>query len=872
MMTMGKADRSSSPVHVHVQDDVPVHVHVKKSSLSRSRTPTKLSFTEPSKVQSSNLKRSTAMSRSRSRSPGPGPWIPPPGKTTKGNKLSWQGPSHRLEIQPQLEDKSMRLSDLSTDDEDRVHSKMRQYESKIDSLMTEMGTLKNEVDLQRTMREIDHKDELLNTSRKIIECKENELEDVLHELDATERENIILKRSMEALNEISDGRVDTDRATTASEELMKKLVEVEFDGQAAAKQVASLRDTVRRLREERRMSSSDCALITKQKELLMEKLADFETSNRSLRHLLRDQHRQEAGSVRLAEQRDVLLKKLGEADEANQILRIDLMDRDRYVAELKAHGAAQRDENLTLASVQHSLESTRGHLQKQLRQKEADCNRMAVQVRALESSLAQEKIETDHLQELLAAAREKAERDKEALKKATRVQKQRATRSEDAIEQLNAQLLERETNLAEVQTQADQMKSRMDKLQKEKSQALAENGALRNRIMELETRLETNELRSTSQIESLTAELHVKSSDASVYKLENERLKTSITTIEDKLAQAETEVTQLRSSLRQYEHLVDEYRTQMNQSRQEADEAMIRMDDAQKETQRVQQDGDIELERVRNRLQQRLNDLEPLPEMLKTTELRLQDAVEKNHQYERRHAEHTQMLGELSTKDCAQEPSPDPRPPGTMSTEVWSPEDGRLLGEINKKVDLLGGQLDGVREKYSLAQDEKRNMQNRMDSMDRRVRDGDEASRDLLNTIAKKEDVIRQQNLHLEEKTRENASLTRQLENALTDARRQAELSREKTTSKERSASSRIMELESQLSQIRSEMSRTKREKEESERRFNSRLYDLKDRLEQSHSTNRSMQNYVQFLKNSYANVFGDSSVCTSSPMRSSYH
>ncbi|XP_064649328.1 outer dense fiber protein 2-like isoform X4 [Lineus longissimus] len=794
MMTMGKADRSSSPVHVHVQDDVPVHVHVKKSSLSRSRTPTKLSFTEPSKVQSSNLKRSTAMSRSRSRSPGPGPWIPPPGKTTKGNKLSWQGPSHRLEIQPQLEDKSMRLSDLSTDDEDRVHSKMRQYESKIDSLMTEMGTLKNEVDLQRTMREIDHKDELLNTSRKIIECKENELEDVLHELDATERENIILKRSMEALNEISDGRVDTDRATTASEELMKKLVEVEFDGQAAAKQVASLRDTVRRLREERRMSSSDCALITKQKELLMEKLADFETSNRSLRHLLRDQHRQEAGSVRLAEQRDVLLKKLGEADEANQILRIDLMDRDRYVAELKAHGAAQRDENLTLASVQHSLESTRGHLQKQLRQKEADCNRMAVQVRALESSLAQEKIETDHLQELLAAAREKAERDKEALKKATRVQKQRATRSEDAIEQLNAQLLERETNLAEVQTQADQMKSRMDKLQKEKSQALAENGALRNRIMELETRLETNELRSTSQIESLTAELHVKSSDASVYKLENERLKTSITTIEDKLAQAETEVTQLRSSLRQYEHLVDEYRTQhncsssgtsgMNQSRQEADEAMIRMDDAQKETQRVQQDGDIELERV----------------------------------------------------------------------------------------DLLGGQLDGVREKYSLAQDEKRNMQNRMDSMDRRVRDGDEASRDLLNTIAKKEDVIRQQNLHLEEKTRENASLTRQLENALTDARRQAELSREKTTSKERSASSRIMELESQLSQIRSEMSRTKREKEESERRFNSRLYDLKDRLEQSHSTNRSMQNYVQFLKNSYANVFGDSSVCTSSPMRSSYH
>ena len=39
---------------------------------------------------------------------------------------------------------------------------------------------------------------------------------------------------------------------------------------------------------------------------------------------------------------------------------------------------------------------------------------------SLESQLAQERIEVDHLQELLAGAKEKAEKDKEALKKATR--------------------------------------------------------------------------------------------------------------------------------------------------------------------------------------------------------------------------------------------------------------------------------------------------------------------------------------------------------------------------------------------------------------------------------------------------------------------
>jgi phage host-nuclease inhibitor protein Gam len=37
------------------------------------------------------------------------------------------------------------MEDLSTDEEDRVHSEMRNYENKIENLMAEVGTLKNEV-------------------------------------------------------------------------------------------------------------------------------------------------------------------------------------------------------------------------------------------------------------------------------------------------------------------------------------------------------------------------------------------------------------------------------------------------------------------------------------------------------------------------------------------------------------------------------------------------------------------------------------------------------------------------------------------------------------------------------------------------------
>lgn len=44
----------------------------------------------------------------------------------------------------------------------------------------------------------------------------------------------------------------------------------------------------------------------------------------------------------------------------------------------------------------------------------------------------------------------------------------------------------------------------------------------------------------------------------------------------------------------------------------------------------------------------------------------------------------------------------------------------------------------------------------------------------------------------------------------------------------------------------------------QAEGRYQGQLQDMRDRLEQSDNTNRSLQNYVQFLKASYANVFGD--------------
>ena len=90
------------------------------------------------------------------------------------------------------------------------------------------------------------------------------------------------------------------------------------------------------------MSSNDAAMLSKQKELLMERLADFEATNRTLRKMLRDRHEREAAGLRLTEQRDLLLKKLSETEDLYQRLRTEILDKERQLVDYRLQLDAQR--------------------------------------------------------------------------------------------------------------------------------------------------------------------------------------------------------------------------------------------------------------------------------------------------------------------------------------------------------------------------------------------------------------------------------------------------------------------------------------------------------------------------------------------------
>lgn len=67
------------------------------------------------------------------------------------------------------------------------------------------------------------------------------------------------------------------------------------------------------------MTCTDINTLTRQKELLLQKLSTFEETNRTLRDLLREQHCKE-DSERLMEQQGALLKRLAEADTEKAVI------------------------------------------------------------------------------------------------------------------------------------------------------------------------------------------------------------------------------------------------------------------------------------------------------------------------------------------------------------------------------------------------------------------------------------------------------------------------------------------------------------------------------------------------------------------------
>ncbi|XP_075041226.1 outer dense fiber protein 2 isoform X2 [Mixophyes fleayi] len=658
------------------------------------------------------------------------------------SRFYW-GLTHRLEITPPDMEKMMsalRMSDLSTDEEECMRSKINSYEKKINSLMCEVGTLKNEVELQKRDHSTERYEDQLAASKHLLSSKDEELQEVSLELAETEDENSRLKRSIDRMKEETGLSLwHKQQLQEEKSHLLSKLVEAELDGAEAARQVNALRDSIQLMKHEKRMTTTDVNLLTKQKEILLEKLKTFEETNRTLRTLLREQHCRESETHRLLEQKEVLLKKLADADTERAHLQLRLHEHEKERDDLRLQLKTEKELARTSTEYSKSLEVTRAHLQGQLRTREAENNRLSVQLRNMEHTEARQKEEMDLMTAQLNEIGQKVESEKEALKKSVRAQKHRAERSEGSVQLLNSQLVEKNAELSSALSSIENWKSHCNGLTKEKSQAETEITMLNKRVSQLLDESQNTEEKTRFERETQLERFHQQTTENTNLRMEHEKLKTHLTTVEEKLTLAHSEVQQLKSSLRQYEGLVETYKDQMKKTRQEADHMCLQLERSTLESKNIKEEMNHELEHVHSKFQSRLEDLEKLPEMLRMTEFKLQECQVQLQGYEQKNAE-------LSS----------------------------TISDLRIRMEQQGDKMESSRDRYQSAMEENKILTLKLDELERRLEDSGTQTRELLQVVAKREETIHQNQLRLEEKTRECSSLSRQLEAAIEDSRRQA--------------------------------------------------------------------------------------------------
>nr|XP_040027852.1 outer dense fiber protein 2-like isoform X1 [Gasterosteus aculeatus aculeatus] len=602
---------------------------------------------------------------------------------------------------------------------------------------------------------------------------------------------------------------------------LKTLIDAEAAANSAAIQLVSFKDAMEDTFADSRQSAIDKRRIARQRGLLLEKLEDFKRINKSVRQKLKQVQDAESDRIESNHQTEILLKRISQAESDNEQLKRDLSEKDQKIKELLDLQREEQENMKSALQMTKSVEATRAHLQSQLRIKEAQNNRLNVQLRAVEKTLTGQKMEIDDLKGSVASLTEKAAQDKESLKKATRAQKLRAQRFEAAIEKCYVQLKEKDAQLTEARLERDSRRQRKEQEREEKEKLVVHIELLNSQMADLAERLrkEKDELSAahelvTQRVEKLIAE----NGDLNV---NNATLKASVAQLEQQLADCESALSEVKVVSEERKHQVGQEQLQAAELQAELNNLKMKYANVLNETEETRDGKGTKVAKARQELQGRLDQLESFPELLSAAEQSLLECRDNLRRSERKCSEKSvrQMQDKMETET------------NTLRSSVEMRESIRDANlQLNEKEASLQKKVDALQQE----------------------------NLELVRRLASQEESLSYSNLQLDQRSSEGQALSRQLEAALADVKQQIKKVKDQATSREEALQTKILKLEAEKSRRDDELRLLCRSKLTAQKQFEVRLKDLQLSLDQSESHKQSIQNYVDFLKNSYKTMFDE--------------
>lgn len=391
----------------------------------------------------------------------------------------------------------------------------------------------------------------------------------------------------------------------------------------------------------------------------------------------------------------------------------------------------------------------------------------------------------------------------------------------------------------QLQCQIQQLKEQYCKLQEDYHGKVEEVSSLR---LELENAKKESQLslEKTEEAEARVDDLldRLKSVESEKTKMTNSKdqlieMEQQLILAKQRYREAQEELEEQRANVQEQGAQLEEYRQKYLCAQQTVEEQRRQMDILELENCRIGEQVNVEIQRVKASFQEKLQELTPLPEILKATQLKLQECSQ---------------LRIIAERNCE--------------------ELGKEVDELKEANDRLTRCLDEIKNNTNQKDAEKASLQSSLTDGEKKMEETKTENLKLKAVVARLEELAVQNERKYEEKVHECLQLQTQLETLREESARQVSRTKDRCEAARRSLQTQISEMEKQLAQSRAAARSAQRDRDEIRQKMQAQICQLNENFDQAQLRIRTLQSHVNYLKTSYTNIFNpeDRLPCSAPP------
>ncbi|XP_058394405.1 protein BCAP isoform X2 [Diceros bicornis minor] len=354
------------------------------------------------------------------------------------------------------------------------------------------------------------------------------------------------------------------------------------------------KDTIEEISfENANLSASNLEKFSKQKEILTKELDTFKQVKQALEHHLRKTEYQQIGNSLSS-----MLEKLTVNESENTNLKKKILEKETYIQELSCLFQNEKANALKANRFSQSVKVVHERLQLQIHKKEVENNKLKEYIKSLETKIAEWNLQLKKHKHETVAMKDSSKQKAIALKKASKIYKQRLEHFTGDVENLTSQIRDQATKLSETVSASNAWKSHYEKIVIEKTELEVQIKTMKKQIINLLEDLKKMEDHGKNSCEEILRKLQSIEYENETLNLENTKLKTTLAALKDEIVSVENELLELQEVEKQQKALIEVYKTQIQKLQEAAEMVKSKCENLLHENNLVTENKNKKLEKV----------------------------------------------------------------------------------------------------------------------------------------------------------------------------------------------------------------------------------------------------------------------------------